>query len=50
MIVKMKKYSFLVFHRDYDSFLKSIGELGALHVSESSDSHDEESLEDDRKR
>ena len=49
MIVKMKKYSFLVFHRDYDSFLKSIGELGALHVSESSDSHDEESLEDDRK-
>lgn len=49
MIVKMKKYSFLVFHRDYDSFLENIGELGVLHVAENSDSEKEESLEQDKK-
>ena len=34
MIVPMKKYTFLVYHKDYTPFLKKIQELGALHVIE----------------
>lgn len=34
MIVPMKKYSFLVYHQDYFSFLEKIRELGILHVVE----------------
>jgi len=32
MIVKMKKYTFLVYHKDYESFLESLQEKGVLHV------------------
>ena len=32
MISKMKKLTFLVYHKEYDSFLKSIRELGVVHV------------------
>ena len=32
MIVKMTKYTFLVFHREYASFLNKIRDLGVLHV------------------
>ncbi len=34
MIVPMKKYSFLVYHKEYESFLKDIQDLGVLHVIE----------------
>ena len=34
MIVKMHKYSFLVFYKEYDLFLESIRQLGVLHVNE----------------
>lgn len=34
MIVPMLKYSFLVFHQDYNSFLEDIQEFGILHVVE----------------
>lgn len=34
MIVPMKKYSFLVYHREYLSFLSDLQELGVLHVIE----------------
>ena len=34
MIVPMKKYSFLVYHREYLSFLEGIQDLGVLHVIE----------------
>ena len=34
MIVPMKKYSFLVYHKEYEQFLKSLQELGVLHVIE----------------
>jgi V/A-type H+/Na+-transporting ATPase subunit I len=34
MIVKMKKYSFLIYHKQYDEFLEKIRELGVLHVKE----------------
>ena len=32
MIAKMKKLTFLIFHKDYESFLRRIQELGVLHV------------------
>ncbi len=34
MITKMKKYTFLVFHREYDAFLEQLREVGVLHVTE----------------
>lgn len=33
MITKMKKYTFLVFHRDYETFLSSLRDLGVMHIS-----------------
>lgn len=32
MIVKMQKYSFLVFHTDYEAFLEEIRRLGVVHI------------------
>lgn len=32
MIAKMKKYSFLIFHKEYEAFLEKLRELGVLHV------------------
>ncbi len=34
MIVKMSKYSFLIYHKDYENFLKDLQELGVVHVIE----------------
>lgn len=34
MITKMKKYTFLVFHKEYDAFLSMLQEAGVVHVSE----------------
>ncbi len=34
MIVPMFKYSFLLFHQDYNSFLEDVQDLGILHVAE----------------
>ena len=34
MIEKMKKYSFLVYHKEYDTFLEEIRALGVVHVIE----------------
>lgn len=33
MIAKMKKLTFLVYHKEYDVFLKSIRDLGVVHVA-----------------
>ncbi len=33
MIVPMNKYSFVVYHREFDSFLKDISEIGVVDVS-----------------
>ena len=32
MITKMKKLTFLVYHKEYEAFLTRIQELGVLHV------------------
>lgn len=34
MIVPMRKYSFLVFHKEYDDFLLKLRELGVVHIIE----------------
>ena len=34
MISQMKKYTFLVFHRDYEPFLEQLRELGVVHITE----------------
>lgn len=34
MITTMKKYTFLVYHKEYDSFLSSLREAGVVHVTE----------------
>lgn len=34
MIVPMKKYTFLVYHKEYRNFLEKLQELGVLHVIE----------------
>ena len=34
MITQMKKYTFLVFHRDYEAFLEQLRSLGVVHITE----------------
>ena len=34
MITKMKKYTFLVFYRDYEAFLTELREAGVVHVTQ----------------
>ena len=32
MITKMKKLTFLVYHKEYEEFLNSLRELGVVHI------------------
>ncbi|MDR0749368.1 MAG: ATPase [Tannerellaceae bacterium] len=34
MIIKMKKYAFMVYHQDYDRFLRAIRDLRLVHINE----------------
>lgn len=34
MITRMKKYTFLVFHKEYDAFLTMLREAGVVHISD----------------
>lgn len=34
MVAKMKKFTFLTFHRDYEQFLYELRDLGMIHVAE----------------
>ena len=34
MITKMKKLTFLVYHKEYEAFLEQVRELGVVHVVE----------------
>ena len=33
MIAKMKKLTFLVYHKEYETFLTSLRDLGLVHVT-----------------
>lgn len=45
MIVKMRKYSFLIYHGDYEKFLEEIRDIGVFHVEEKETAFDDETLE-----
>ena len=32
MITKMNKYSFLIYHKEYETFLDKLRELGVVHI------------------
>ena len=34
MISKMLRYSFLIFHKEYDEFLLNLRNLGVVHIEE----------------
>lgn len=46
MIVKMSKYAYMVYHREYDSFLTQLRELGVVHVKEGKSILDNAELQD----
>lgn len=47
MIVEMKKYSFLIYHKEYEEFLDGLREVGVLHVIEKQSGEiEDESLRD----
>lgn len=49
MILPMVKYSFIVFHKDYEHFLEKLGKLGVLDIIEQEDVNREEELSEDHK-
>lgn len=53
MIVKMSKYAFMVYHKEYDTFLSTLRDLGAVHIQETNSVLDNERLQEllaERKR
>lgn len=42
MITPMIKYSFLIYHKEYDSFLTNLQDIGVLHIAEKANEYDEE--------
>nr|HQH42112.1 hypothetical protein [Bacteroidales bacterium] len=44
MIIPMLKYSFLIYHREYDAFLKKLQDLGVLHIHWRPTGEDNETL------
>ena len=39
MICKMKKYTFLVYHKEYESFLTLLREVGVMHITEKAEGY-----------
>ncbi|MCB5257307.1 MAG: hypothetical protein LHW63_07375 [Candidatus Cloacimonetes bacterium] len=46
MIEKMKKYTFVLYHREYPDFLSKLQELGMVHIIRSTDDRSEKLLQD----
>src|SRR6056297_1218266 len=42
MITPMVKYSFLIYHKEYDSFLNHLQDIGVLHIQEKANEYDEQ--------
>lgn len=42
MIVKMLKYSFLIYHKEYENFLDKLREIGIAHIIENNDNISDE--------
>ncbi|MDR0757887.1 MAG: V-type ATP synthase subunit I [Tannerella sp.] len=45
MIVKMSKYAFLIYHKEYDTFLNRLREMGAVHVKETQTAADQPQIQ-----
>ncbi|MDO4703927.1 V-type ATP synthase subunit I [Tannerella sp.] len=45
MIVKMSKYAFMVYHKEYDVFLERLREMGVVHIQETRSEKDDEGLQ-----
>lgn len=45
MIVKMSKYAFMVYHKEYDTFLATLRDLGVVHVKETQSITDDDNLQ-----
>ncbi len=53
MIVKMKKYAFMVYHKEYDAFLNKLRDLGVVHIQPTksiTDNADLQGMISDRKK
>jgi len=53
MIIPMRKYAFMVYHKEYDSFLNTLRNLGVVHIKETKSIADQEDLQNmitERKR
>ncbi len=53
MITKMRKYAFMVYHKEYDAFLSTLRDLGVVHVQETKSIADNTGLQEllaERKR
>jgi len=46
MITPMKRYTSLVFHKEYEEFLKKLGRLGVLHIGEPDKKKKDEALKE----
>ena len=44
MIVKMNKYAYMVFHKEYETFLSSLRSLGVVHIRETQPAMSDELL------
>ena len=45
MIVKMSKYAFMVYHKEYDAFLELLRSLGVVHIRETKSEKDDAGLQ-----
>lgn len=45
MIIKMSKYAFMVYHKEFDTFLAQLRELGVVHVKETKSILDNDQLQ-----
>lgn len=45
MIVKMSKYAYMVYHKEYDTFLSLLRELGVVHIRETKSITDDDNLQ-----
>ncbi len=53
MIIKMRKFAFMVYHREYDEFLHTLRDLGVVHIKETKSITDNAELQEmisERKR
>lgn len=46
MIEKMRKYSYLIYHREYEDFLRTVQDVGVVHIAERVNPREAKDLQD----